>query len=75
MLIICATDDPLDLAPASISLYSSWEEAGKSSGIQMYSKGGHGFGLKKQGFPSDHWIARFYDWALAEGLVMPMGGQ
>jgi acetyl esterase/lipase len=75
MLIICATDDPLDLAPASISLYSSWEEAGKSSGIQMYSKGGHGFGMKKQGFPSDHWIARFYDWALAEGLVMPMGGQ
>jgi dienelactone hydrolase len=48
MLIICATDDPLDLAPASISLYSAWAEAGKSSGIHMYSTGGHGFGMKEQ---------------------------
>ncbi len=75
MLVICATDDPLDLAPASTSLYSAWADAKKSSGLHMYSRGGHGFGMKQQGLPSDHWITRFYDWALAEGLTTPMGGQ
>ncbi|MBT8184689.1 MAG: alpha/beta hydrolase, partial [Eudoraea sp.] len=74
MLAICASDDPLDLAPKSINLYSNWLKADKSAALHMYSKGGHGFGMKKQGLPSDHWISRFYDWALAEGFVVPEGG-
>jgi acetyl esterase/lipase len=74
MLAICASDDPLDLASKSINLYSNWLKAEKSAGLHMYSKGGHGFGMKKQGLPSDHWIARFHDWAMAEGLIVPEGG-
>lgn len=66
MLVICATDDPLGLAEGSIELYSSWHKAGKSVGLQMYSKGGHGFGMRVQGLPSDNWIERFYDWAVAQ---------
>jgi acetyl esterase/lipase len=69
MLVICATDDPLGLADGSIELYSSWHKSGKSVGLHMYSKGGHGFGMKVQGLPSDHWIERFYDWALAQQLI------
>ena len=69
MLVICATDDPLGLADGSIELYTSWHKAGKPVGLQMYAKGGHGFGMKTQGLPSDQWIERFYEWALAEQLV------
>jgi acetyl esterase/lipase len=69
MLVICATDDPLGLADGSIELYTSWHKAGKPVGLQMYAKGGHGFGMKTQGLPSDHWIERFYEWALAEQLL------
>lgn len=69
MLIICATDDPLDLASGSVELYSSYLKAEKNIALHMYSKGGHGFGMRKQGFPSDSWISRFYDWALAEGFT------
>lgn len=69
MLIICATDDPLGLAGGSIELYSSYLKAEKNIALHMYSKGGHGFGMRKQGFPSDSWISRFYDWALAEGFT------
>ncbi|UCD59784.1 MAG: alpha/beta hydrolase [Flavobacteriaceae bacterium] len=69
MLIICATDDPLDLASGSIELYSSYLKAEKNIALHMYSKGGHGFGMRKQGLPSDNWISRFYDWALAEGFT------
>ncbi len=69
MLVICASDDPLLLAPASIDLYSAWLAQGKVVEIHMYAKGGHGFGMRKQGLPSDHWIQRFYDWSLSEGIA------
>ncbi len=63
MLVICATDDPLGLAKGSVELYSAWRTAGKSTALHMYSQGGHGFGMRKQGLPSDTWIERFYDWS------------
>ncbi|NNC34987.1 MAG: alpha/beta hydrolase [Croceitalea sp.] len=69
MLIICATNDPLGLAKGSIELYESMRNANKSVGLHMYSAGGHGFGMRKNGLPSDHWIERFYEWSIAEGLV------
>ncbi len=70
MLVICATDDPLELAPGSIELYTSWLKAKKSVALQMFSKGGHGFGMRKQGLPSDNWIQRFHDWAIAEEIIL-----
>lgn len=70
MLVICATDDPLGLAGGSIELYSSYLNSGKTVGLHMYAKGGHGFGMRKQQLPSDTWISRFYDWAVAEGLTV-----
>lgn len=69
MFVICASDDPLDLAPGSIELYSSWLTAKKPVALQMYAKGGHGFGMKSQGLPSDNWIKRFHEWAIAQGIV------
>ncbi|XLS29132.1 alpha/beta hydrolase [Flavobacteriaceae bacterium M23B6Z8] len=71
MLVICASDDPLELAPGSIELYNSWLKEGLDVELHMYAKGGHGFGMKKQNLPSDDWIKRFYEWTLAQGLVVP----
>jgi hypothetical protein len=34
-----------------------------------YAQGGHGFGMKKQGLPSDHWIERFSEWLQAQGFL------
>ncbi|MDF4221747.1 alpha/beta hydrolase [Maribacter sp. M208] len=70
MLVVCASDDPLGLAKPSTDLYSAWLTNGKNTGMHMYSKGGHGFGMKKQNLPSDNWIERFYEWALIEGLTL-----
>jgi len=69
MLVICASNDPLGLAPGSIELYSSWLKANKPIALQMYAKGGHGFGMKKQDLPSDTWIERFYEWSVAQGIT------
>jgi acetyl esterase/lipase len=69
MFITAATND--DLAPDSINLYSKWRAAGKSVEIHLYSKGGHGFGMKKQNLPSDQWIDRFGEWLQVQGLLKP----
>ncbi len=69
MLVICASDDALGLARESVNLYSAWHAAGVSAGLHMYSRGDHGFGMRKNGLPSDNWIERFYEWSLAEGII------
>ena len=60
--IACASDDPLRLAPASIEIYNDWTKAGQQAEIHMYAKGGHGFGMRELGLPSDQWIEHFGTW-------------
>lgn len=69
MFIVAATDDQLGLAPHSIDLYNMWYAAKKPVEIHMYSKGGHGFGMRKQNLPSDKWIERFGEWLEIHGLL------
>jgi acetyl esterase/lipase len=44
------------------SLYSDWTDAGRSAEMHVYRRGAHGFGMVKQGLPSDRWIDLFHDW-------------
>lgn len=69
LLVICASDDPLNLAAPAVDLYTAWLQKKRPVALHMYSKGGHGFGMRKKGLPSDQWIQRFYDWSVAEGFV------
>ena len=69
MFVVAASDDQLGLAPDSIKLYNAWLAAKKPVELHMYSKGGHGFGMRKQSLPSDQWIERFGDWLQCQGLL------
>ena len=69
MFAVAATDDQLGLAPESVLLYEKWTEAHKSAELHMYAKGGHGFGMRTQNLPTDHWIDRFTDWLQLEGWM------
>ncbi len=69
LFVVAASDDQLGLAPDSVSLYSKWLAAKKPAELHLYSKGGHGFGMKKQNLPSDQWIDRFGDWLGLQGLL------
>jgi acetyl esterase/lipase len=69
MFIAAASDDQLGLAAHSVSLYQDWMAAKKSAELHIYAKGGHGFGMRKQNIPTDHWIDRFADWLDAEGFM------
>jgi len=67
--IVAASDDQLGLAKDSIALYGKWLQAGQSAELHMYARGGHGFGMRKQGLPADTWIERFGEWLGQRGLL------
>jgi acetyl esterase/lipase len=69
VFVAAATDDNLGLAPDSIALYEKWLSAHKPAELHMYAKGGHGFGMRKQSLPTDHWIDRFTDWMELQGWL------
>ena len=70
MFIVQADDDktvpPLD---HSIRLYQAWKKAGIAAEMHIYSRGGHGFGLRKRNLPVDTWTDRFRDWLDVQGLL------
>jgi acetyl esterase/lipase len=68
LFLAAAADDQLGLADDSVALYEKWTAAHKSAELHMYARGGHGFGMRKQGLPSDEWIERFWDWLRMEGI-------
>jgi acetyl esterase/lipase len=63
-----AQDDPV--ARESVArFYSALTAAGNKPETHIFSAGGHGFGLKKQGTSSDHWVDDFYNWLDVQGLT------
>ena len=71
MFIAAASDDELGLAPHSVDVYQKWQASKHVAELHMYTKGGHGFGMRKQNLPTDHWIERFGDWLDLEGFLKP----
>jgi acetyl esterase/lipase len=63
-----AQDDELVLDPVN-KFYDALKAAGIKPEVHIYSAGHHGFGMKKQGTTSDHWIDEFYYWLEAQGFI------
>jgi acetyl esterase/lipase len=66
-----AQDDTL-AGPAVAKFYSALRAAGNKPEAHIFSAGGHGFGMRKQGTSSDHWIDEFRFWLEARGLMKPL---
>jgi acetyl esterase/lipase len=43
-------------------LHADWSAAGRSSELHAFARGQHGFGMVKQGLPSDRWTDLFLAW-------------
>ena len=54
---------------AGFGLVESWHAAKKPVEFHFYDGGDHGFGMRKLGTTSDHWIDEFYWWMQARGLL------
>ncbi len=68
LFLLVANDDPMS-AGVSLPLYSAWRDAGHPAELHIYAQGGHGFGMKKQDLPTDHWIERFSEWLQSQGFL------
>jgi acetyl esterase/lipase len=65
-----AQDDTL-AGPKIVALYEAIKAAGYKPEFHIFSSGGHGWGMRKQGKTSDHWIDEFYFWLESLGLTGP----
>ncbi|HSP34594.1 MAG TPA: alpha/beta hydrolase, partial [Thermoanaerobaculia bacterium] len=63
-----AQDDPLVLTQI-VRFYDALRAAGQKPEAHVFSSGGHGFGMKKQGKTSDRWIDELYFWMQAHRLA------
>lgn len=68
LFTVMAQDDVL-LYRLAEGLYSDWTDAERSAEMHIYRRGNHGFGMVKQGAPSDRWINLFHDWLADQGLA------
>jgi acetyl esterase/lipase len=66
LFMVLAHDDQMAIH-ASLGLYNAWQASGHSAELHIYAQGGHGFGMRKQNLPADHWIDVFADWMHAQG--------
>jgi predicted esterase len=56
---------------AVVKFFEALTSAGNKPEAHIFSSGGHGFGMRKQGTTSDHWIDEFYYWLEARGFTKP----
>jgi acetyl esterase/lipase len=68
LFLAWAQDDPIS-ANTVVKLYDALMTAGQKPEAHAFAAGGHGFGLKKQGSSSDHWIDELYFWLESRGLA------
>jgi acetyl esterase/lipase len=68
MFLTWAQDDPLVL-PLLVKFYDALRAVGHKPEVHVFATGGHGFGMRKQGTSSDHWIDAFYYWLEAQRLT------
>ena len=68
-LAVAQDDDSAE--PLVTRFYEALKAAGYKPEMHVFSAGGHGFGMRKQGKSSDHWIDEFYYWLESLGLTRP----
>lgn len=73
IFIAQAGDDPG--SDNSVYLYLALKRAGVPAELHMYTKGGHGFGIKQTGKPSATWTDRCVEWMRSQGIMPPAEGQ
>ena len=72
MFLAWAQDDAVVLN-LIVRFHDALKAAGHKPEVHIFSAGGHGFALKKQGTSSDHWIDAFYYWLEAQGFTRRAG--
>ncbi len=67
LFTVIAEDDRL-LFKVVEGLYADWSNADRPAELHIFTRGGHGFGMIRQGLPVDRWIDLYRDWLVDRGL-------
>ena len=67
-MMVQAEDDSYFIN-SSLFYYYALKEAGVSATLHLYSKGGHGYGLRDTGAPVNQWPARAAEWFKEIGII------
>jgi acetyl esterase/lipase len=70
MFLIHAFDDK-DRSIHAALLFAEFKKAGVASELHIFSKGGHGYGLRPSANPVAQWPKRCFDWLLTSGWLQP----
>jgi acetyl esterase/lipase len=73
LFLAWAQDDAVARGPV-VRFHDALAAAGHRPETHVFASGGHGFGMRRQGTSSDHWIDAFYFWLEAQGLTRPAAG-
>jgi len=68
LFTVIAQDDRL-LFRVVEGLYADWSSADRPAELHIFTRGAHGFGMIRQGLPSDRWIDLFRDWLIDQGFA------
>jgi dienelactone hydrolase len=50
-------------------LYADWSSADRPAELHIFTRGGHGFGVRKRGLPVDRWVDLLGDWLADQGFA------
>ena len=70
MFLACAHDDGQNPLAATV-LYLEYKKHSIPCELHLFTKGGHGFGMRKSGNPINDWPQRCADWMKAMGWLAP----
>lgn len=68
-IIVAALDDDVVPVEHSFMFYKALQDKKVSSEIHTYEKGGHGFGMKKQGLEIDNWTEKLKVWLKTSSMI------
>ena len=61
LFMAIAVDDPL-FRQGGLKMLEQWLQESDNTEFHLYSGGSHGFGMRKVGATSDHWIDHYLEW-------------
>ncbi len=68
---VAVTDDDVLRGLNAARLYIALREAGVPSELHIYTRGGHGYGIRPSAHPVSTWHLRAADWLRSEGWLAP----
>lgn len=66
---LCVAFDDRGPAATALPLVQKMRDAGVSAELHLYSKGGHGFGMRERPLAVTGWAARFHEWLGDQALL------